>query len=81
MVILDGLVEISTARVDVVELLGSVGSDLGRIKTLFASREESDIQHCLQHFEKLSIAAKSSGLRLYIVSEIETHIRKRQLRI
>lgn len=81
MIILDGLDEISTARADVVELLGNLSSDVGRIKTLFASREESDIGHCLQHFEKLSIAARSSDLRLYVASEIETRIRKRQLRI
>jgi hypothetical protein len=81
MVIVDGLDEISVNRSDVVEILQSLNTPSGNIKTLFASRKEIDPQHPLRHYKQLSIAAMSSDLRLYVASEIEKRIGNTKLRI
>jgi hypothetical protein len=80
MVIIDALDECGTDRSKVVELLASLSADGFNIKTLFTSRLETDIEFHLDSYEKISIAATSSDLRLYVASEIESRSRKKLLR-
>ncbi|KAH8748378.1 hypothetical protein BGZ57DRAFT_720244, partial [Hyaloscypha finlandica] len=80
MVIIDALDECGTDRSKVVELLASLNTDGFNIKTLFTSRLETDIEFHLDSYEKISIAATSSDLRLYVASEIESRSRKKLLR-
>ena len=56
-------------------------SEKSNIKTLFTSRLETDIEIHLQNYEKISIAATSSDLKLYVAAEIESRSRKKALRI
>jgi hypothetical protein len=79
MIIVDGLDEISKNRTDVTQLLQELNKHSGKIKTLFASRPEVDIKCHLGDYVQISIAAKSSDLRLYVASEIAR--RKHKLRI
>ena len=51
------------------------------VKTLFTGREELDIQTALHDYEKLSIAANSLDLRLYVDSEITVRFKNGTLRI
>lgn len=82
LVIVDALDECGEGRSYVVELLAklSTGNET-RIKTLFTSRLEPDIEVHLGSYEKVSIAAQSSDLRLYVASEIENRTRKKVLRM
>jgi predicted LPLAT superfamily acyltransferase len=65
-----------------VELLASLSTgNQTKIKTLFTSRLETDIEVHLGSYEKVSIAATSSDLRLYVASEIENRTRKKVLRM
>jgi hypothetical protein len=41
---------------------------------------ETDIEIHLQEYEKISIAATSSDLKLYVAAEIESRSRKKALR-
>lgn len=81
MIIVDGLDEVAVDRSGVADLLQSLNRPNGNIKTLFASRKEIDLQHPLQSYKQLSIAAKSSDLRLYVASEIERRTGNKMLRI
>jgi hypothetical protein len=63
-----------------VELLASLNADGFNIKTLFTSRLETDIELHLGSYEKISIAATNSDLKLYVASEIESRSRKKLLR-
>jgi len=80
MVIIDALDECGNDRSKVVELLASLNDDNFDIKTLFTSRLETDIELYLDSYEKISIAATSSDLKLYVASEIESRSRKKLLR-
>ncbi|PMD27144.1 hypothetical protein NA56DRAFT_697312 [Hyaloscypha hepaticicola] len=80
MIIIDALDECGNDRSKVVELLAILNADGFNIKTLFTSRLETDIEVHLQYYEKISIAATSSDLKLYVASEIESRSRKRLLR-
>lgn len=80
MIIVDALDECGNDRSKVVELLASLNVDGSNIKTLFTSRLETDIELHLHSYEKVSIAATSSDLRLYVASEIESRSRKKLLR-
>jgi hypothetical protein len=80
MIIIDALDECGNERSKVVELLASLNADGFSIKTLFTSRLETDIEHHLDSYEKISIAAASSDLKLYVASEIESRSRKKLLR-
>ena len=81
MIIIDALDECGSDRSQVVELLASLNNGgQTNIKTLFASRLETDIEIHLQAYEKISIAATSSDLKLYVASEIESRSRKGALR-
>jgi hypothetical protein len=80
MIIIDALDECGNDRSRVVELLAILNADGFNIKTLFTSRLETDIEVSLESYEKISIAATSSDLKLYVASEIESRSRKRLLR-
>jgi hypothetical protein len=80
MIIIDALDECGNDRSKVVELLASLNADGFNIKTLFTSRLETDIELHLDSYEKISIAATSSDLKLYVASEIESRSRKKLLR-
>jgi hypothetical protein len=70
-IIIDGLDEIETNRVETLEMICSLAS-AGNLKPLFASHGEVDIRNCLAEYAKISIAAQSGDLRLYVAAEIET---------
>jgi hypothetical protein len=80
-IIIDGLDEISFDRSDTVEKLEQIDIASSHTKTLFASRREFDIEQALERYKKISIAAQSSDLELYVASEIESRTTKRQLNI
>jgi hypothetical protein len=80
MVIIDALDECGNDRSKVVELLASLNAVDFNIKTLFTSRLETDIELHLGSYEKISIAATSSDLRLYVAAEIEGRSRRKLLR-
>jgi len=78
MIIIDALDECGSDRSYVIELLTSLNtSEKSNIKTLFTSRLETDIEIQLQGYEKVSIAATSSDLKLYVAAEIEDRSRKK----
>ena len=67
MVIVDGLDECGEQASASTSLLsGLADPELGRIKTLLISREVHEIGVQLSEYEKLSIAAKLSDIRLYV---------------
>jgi len=82
LIVIDALDECGTNRSHIVELLASLhtGNET-KIKTLFTSRQETDIEVHLDSYEKVSIAATSSDLRLYVASEIDNRTRKKALRV
>jgi hypothetical protein len=80
-IVVDGLDEINDDRADVTTLLDSLNTPHGRIRTLLASRKEVDIEWVLSTYPKISIAARSADLRLYVRSEIDKRSSKRKLRI
>ena len=81
MIVIDGLDECGSNAGFASELLASLKSEAGNadIKTLFLSRDEIDIRESLKDYPSVSIAARSSDLRLYVDAEIETRTRKRKL--
>lgn len=81
MIIVDGLDEIAKDRADVAQLLRNLYVNSTSVKTLFASRLEVDIGHVLEDFVQVSIAARSSDLRLYVAAEIESRTAKNKLKI
>lgn len=80
MILIDGLDEIETDRVQTLEILCSL-SIAGNLKTLFASRDEVDIRSHLTEYANVSIAAQSGDLRLYVAAEIEMRTARQQLGI
>ena len=82
MIILDGLDECGTNTPWVVDSLITLseGEDT-TVKTIILSRDEIEIRERLEDFTKLSIAARSSDLRLYVGAEIDLRTRKKRLRI
>jgi len=80
-ILVDGLDECGTTTVEVVELLIGLSNTALNVKTLFASRDEVHIRDLLEDYEKISIAARSSDLKLYVASEIELRIRTKKLRL
>ncbi len=79
MVLIDGLDEIETSRVETLELLCTI--TVGNLKTLLASRDEVDIRSQLTDYANISIAAQSGDLRLYVAAEIEMRTSRQQLTI
>jgi len=80
-VLVDGLDEISNNRFDAINVLQRIQQDHSRVRILYASRRETDIEQSLGEYEQVSIVARSSDLELYVASEIETRTRKKQLNI
>lgn len=79
-IIIDGVVECHEPSL-VTETLADLASDLPHIRLLIFSRKESEMAPFLQTYEKLSIAAESQDLRLYVPAQIEERTRLRKLRI
>lgn len=77
-IVLDGLDECgATARIDRSELLHALAKlnhPSGRIRLAVASRQEHDIKQCLESFDKISIAALSSDLELYVAAEVSRRL-------
>jgi hypothetical protein len=80
MILIDGLDEIETNRIETLEMLCDLAST-GNLKTIFASRDEVDIRSCLAQHTNISIAAQSGDLRLYVAAEIEIRTARHQFMI
>ena len=82
MIIVDGLDECGTNAPLVVDSLTALndGEDT-TVKSIFLSRDEIEIRERLQNYTKVSIAARSSDLRLYVGAEIDHRTRTKRLRI
>ena len=82
MIIIDGLDECGTNAPMVVDSLTTLQDDEeSTIKTLFLSRDEIEIRERLENYARVSIAATSSDLKLYVAAEIAVRTRKKKLRI
>lgn len=82
LIIVDGLDECEQDQSSIVELLAGLNvAGENNVKTLFVSRPEVDLEKHLSDYTKVSIAARSSDLKLYVRSEIEERIRTRKLRL
>ena len=82
MVIVDGLDECGMEASVVVETLAALNDvDDSTIKTIFLSRDEIEIRERLESYTKVSIAARSSDLELYVAAEIDIRMRKKRLRL
>ena len=82
LVIVDGLDECSGDRSVVIGLLTSLMDIPGTsIKCMFASRDEYDIRIALEDYVEVSIAAKGTDLKLYVLAEIEKRIKLGRLSI
>lgn len=82
LVIVDGLDECSGDRSVVIGLLTSL-MDVPRtnVKCMFASRDEYDIRIALEDYVDISIAAKGTDLKLYVLAEIEKRTKLGRLSI
>ncbi len=65
-ILVDGLDECGKAKVIVVKLLASLNQKTLNIRTLSLSRIEQHIKDVLTDYPKISIAARSSDLKLYV---------------
>ena len=82
LIIVDGLDECGRSASVVVDALAALNEiDDSTIKTIFLSRDEIEIRERLDDYTKVSIAATSSDLRLYVGAEIDIRMRKKKLRI
>ncbi len=83
LIIVDALDECGVQTKSVARLLSGLNDsgEAGNIKTLFLSRNEQEIREALDGYNQLSIAARTSDLRLFVGAEIERRIRKKDLRI
>ena len=83
MIVVDGLDECGTNARCVTELLSSLGNDHEKtdLKLVFLSRDEVEIRECLEYWPKVSIAAQSGDLKLYVGAEIENRTRKKELKV
>lgn len=71
-IVIDGLDECQEKRASVVESLTQLSRDgVGTIKSLFASRKESDIEERLTSFDNLAIAASKADVRLYVAAQLK----------
>ncbi|MCJ1306846.1 hypothetical protein MMC25_000489 [Agyrium rufum] len=79
-IIVGGLDECATDRHSLIQLLNSLsGAEGTDIRLLFASSDEHDIRPALKNFSKLSIAAKSSDLKVYVAAELQRRADKGSL--
>lgn len=81
-IIVDGLDECGGDRSYVVRLLSNLNNaEANNVKLLLASRDEPDIRRCLQNFIDVSIAARSSDLKLYVAAEVQKRMENGTLTI
>ncbi|KIV87711.1 hypothetical protein PV11_03240 [Exophiala sideris] len=80
-IVIDGLDEIRHNRPAVLEDLTTIQNSASSINLLFSSRREVDIEEQLRDFQKLSVSASESDLKLYVAAELGTRIRRKQLKI
>jgi Cdc6-like AAA superfamily ATPase len=78
-IVVDGLDECGNAAVEVAELLNGLSEKGKNIRILILSRDEQHIRDFLDDCTQISIAARSSDLKLYVASEIELRIRSKRL--
>ena len=83
MIVVDALDECGTQSSFVTSLLSSLNNsgEASNIKTLFLSRDEQDIREALEDYSQISIAARSSDLKIFVGAEIECRTRNKDLRI
>ena len=82
LVVVDGLDECGRNASVVVDALASLNeADESTIKTIFLSRDEIEIRDRLENYTEVSIAARSSDLKLYVGAEIDIRMRKKRLRL
>lgn len=81
-IIVDGLDECGMNTPVVVDSLTTLSDgDDTSVKTVLLSRDEIEIRDRLESFTSISIAARSSDLKLYVGAEIDLRTRKKRLRI
>jgi hypothetical protein len=85
-IILDGLDECGSSpgieRSELVRILSTLHDEhAGSIRIAIASRQEHDIEECFGEFTKVSIAAMSLDLELYVACEVERRAKTGRLRI
>ena len=83
MIVVDALDECGTQSNFVTRQLSSFYNcgEASNIKTLFLSRDEQDIREALEDYSQISIAARSSDLKIFVGAEIECRTRNKGLRI
>ena len=83
MIIVDALDECGAQTKSVTRLLSGLhdSHQALKIKTLFLSRDEQEIRDVLGGYSQVSIAARSSDLRLFVGAEIELRTRNKDLRV
>lgn len=82
LIIVDGLDECGRNTSVVVDALAALNEvEDSTIKTIFLSRDEIDIRERLENYTEVSIAARSSDLKLYVGAEIDIRMRKKRLRL
>ncbi len=83
-IVIDGLDECGepSTRFEVLATLKNLNDSLdNRLRLLYTSRDEVDIREALSSFEKISIAARSSDIELYVLAELRNRIQSKRLRI
>lgn len=73
LIVVDGLDECLEDRIEMVQILSELcNPDEGSIKTLFTSRDESDIRRNLTGFQQVEIKAAKSDVRLHVAAQLES---------
>lgn len=82
LIVVDGLDECGTNVPVVVDSLITLHDcENTTIRTILFSRDEIEIRERLENYTKVSIAARSSDIKLYVEAEIDLRMRKKSLRI
>ena len=78
--VIDGLDECSSNRSFVVKFPdGLNNSSRNNVRILLASRDEQDVRAVLTDYTKISIAARSADIRIYVAAELQRRIDEKQL--
>ncbi|KAK6507948.1 hypothetical protein TWF481_006367 [Arthrobotrys musiformis] len=80
-IIIDGLDECINRDELIRQLDQLVNTQPSRIKVLFSSRPEPDIENALFTYDRIEVAASESDVRIYVASVIEDRIRFKKLRL
>ncbi len=81
LIIVDALDECGFNLKAVTQALASLKAETSKFKHLLFSRDEYDIRSILKDYSKVSVAARSSDLNLYVNAEIERRICNGDLRM